>query len=140
MTSKYKNETKNSSVVRAIGIGVLLSVVITLFAAGVIASLVVNEKCNENMIGALKNVTIVVSAFCGTLFAAKRAAARYALISGITVIVYVFLSFSIGVLFFKSAFNQPWTNLIATGLGGILACIIALKKSGNKRRTKSYHR
>lgn len=140
MTKKHKSEMKTRSVPQAVGIGVFISVALTLLATCIIASLIVNEQCNENMIGILTNVTVGVSVFVGTLAATKGAVDKFALISGITVIVYGFLQLSIGVLFFDSGFYQPWSNLLVIGLGGVLACGIALKKNGNKRRTRSYNR
>ena len=71
MTKKYNSEKKNRSVTQAIGIGVLLSIAITLLAVCISASLIVNERCNESMIGILSNIIAGVSAFIGAFLAVK---------------------------------------------------------------------
>lgn len=140
MTKKYNSEKTNRSLTQAVGIGVLLSIAITLLAVCISASLIVNERCNESMIGILSNIIAGVSAFIGAFLAVKSTSDKYALISGITVSVYVFLLFAIGILFFESTFYQPWSKVLWAVVGGVFACIIALKKNGNKRSKKSYHR
>jgi len=140
MIKKYKQEKKKIPIVQAAGIGVLVAMILSVAAGGVIAMVIVKGWGSEAMIGSGVICALAVSAFLGVMLALKQATGKYALVTGMTVGGYCILLLFGGILFYESDFQSLPVQMLAIAAGGVLACIITLGRGGRRQRKRTTSR
>ena len=88
----------------------------------------------------LAGISISAVTQTGLFGKAKQATEKYALVTGMTAGGYCFLLLAGGILFYESNFQNIHLHMLAIAAGGILACVIALRKCGRRQRKRTASR
>ncbi|MBQ9762412.1 MAG: YrzE family protein [Oscillospiraceae bacterium] len=134
MVKNRKVTGKAMSLPAGLGIGLIVSVTITIAAVGVLASLVLNGKVGENAIGAGAMVIVPLSVAVGALTAALAVKHRWLVVCAGVGGVYYATMLGITALFFGGQYSGMGTTALLTLLGIGVSAAVGLR--GEKKRFK----
>lgn len=138
MNTKHKADIKNAPIIKGVLGGVISCVAVSLIFAALAAALIAKGNAAESTAKYFAIVTILLSAFIGTLIAWKMAGRKPAQICGLVTCVYCFMLVCANVFAFDGVFTNVGLSVLMILLGGAGTCLIAMKK-GTKRKTKRRH-
>lgn len=130
------------SAVKGIGIGALVSVLVTLFLSSVAAFLIGAEKIPVSVMDYSVMVIIFASAVTGSTVGTGKASRKRLYISLLIAASYLVLLLSVTAAFFEGQYHGVGVTALVIGSGSIIAVLIG-KNGGNKpqkRRSKMKHR
>lgn len=121
-------------------LGVAAAIVISIICALVISLLVMNGHMSEGTITYFACGTQLLSALLGTLIAGKAVGEKYALVCGVTALIYCFILVAAAILCFDSAFGNAAFGIFMMLIGCAASCLICTRQGGRKTRRKVYSR
>ena len=122
------------SMASGVAIGVLLSVMVSLLLAVGTAGLIINEKLSEGRIHYCALIITLISGTVGGFVAGKVVGSKYAVVTGLTGLVYWLVLIAVGILFFDGGFNMLWTSTAAIAVGVAASCVLCI--TGTRGRGK----
>lgn len=136
MGYKHQREKAPRPMAGSIGLGVLISVLLSILLAAGIAMLMLSEHLKEENIQLYSFIVIFISVFTGGLSACGLAKEKYAMMSGITALVYLLLLVCASVFVFEGGLNNIWTSALVIALGYVLSCVVCIVSTGRKPHRK----
>lgn len=136
MTNKRIAEKGNRPVAAGIGVGVFTAILTSILLAMIIAVLIVNERVNEKIMYYFTFATQLIATLAGGFAAAKRTGGKYALVSGLTALVYCLILIGAGILFFDGGFRNLGTSVAAIVIGCAGSCTLCISGQGRRRIRK----
>ena len=136
MTNKRIAEKDSRPVAAGVGVGVFTAVLASVLLAMIIAALIVNERVIEKTMYYFTFATHLIAALAGGVAAAKRTGGKYALVSGLTALVYCLILIGAGILFFDDGFRNLGTSVAAIAIGCAGSCTLCISGRGRRRRRK----
>lgn len=124
------------SMATGVAIGVLLSVMISLLLAMGTAGLITNEKLSEGGIHYFTLIITLISGMVGGLVAGKIVGSKYAVVTGLTGLVYLLVLIAVGILIFDGGFNMLWTSAVAIAVGVSISCVLCITGTGGRGKRK----
>lgn len=134
MKNKSVIKKDEKSMTSGVAIGVLLSVMSSLLLAVGTAGLITNEKLSEGGIHYFALLITLISGMVGGLVAGKIVGSKYAVVTGLTGLVYLLVLIAVGILFFDGGFNMLWTSTAAIAVGAAASCVLCI--TGTRGRGK----
>lgn len=134
MAVKMKLNEKSLSMPAGIGLGVLLSFVIVLIGAGVLAYFISNESIGEDSIGAGCTVILLLSSAVGALLAAGLTKRQRLITCGITVLCNFLMLLGMTAMFFGGQYDRVGVTALAVLGGGIVSVMPAFLKGKTGRK------
>lgn len=135
MRTKYKHEKKTNAVT-AIGIGTVVSVMITVVLAMIAGSLILRETVAENADQFLIPVIHAISTYVGCFVSSRMTDEKNpAAIFGTAATYYVLLV-GITILMFDSAFTGVLTGLLSVLVGAVVSFLLGVRKVGRSGRKR----
>ena len=141
MAKKRIVNKKEASLPAGIGIGLAVSIVITLLTAGVLAYLISNETLQESAIGAGALIIQLISAAGGGITAYSLIKRQRVLVCGILALCYFLVLLGMTALIFGGQYRGVGSAILAVLGGGILAVlpgIIAGSKTRKGPKRKAF--
>ena len=141
MAKKRIVNKKEASLPAGIGIGLAVSIVITLLAAGVLAYLISNETLQESAIGAGALIIQLISTAGGGITAYSLIKRQRVLVCGILALCYFLVLLGMTALIFGGQYRGVGSAILAVLGGGILAVlpgIIAGSKTRKGPKRKAF--
>ena len=136
MKIKSVTEKNGCSMASGVAMGVLISVFISLLLAMAVAALITNEHLNEGGMRYFAYIITLISGVIGGIAAGKKVRSKYALVTGLTGLVYCLLLIGAGILFFNGGFKMLWPSVAAIAAGVAVSCVVCIAGSGGKGRRK----
>lgn len=139
MVVNRKVTGKAMSVPIGLVLGLGISLLITIIAAGVVAWMVLNESISEQALGYAAMVIVPLSVSIGAVAAAAAVKHQWlAMCAGVGGAYFLAL-IGTTALFFGGQYSGVWMTLIMTVLGVAIACFIGMKGLGKQgRKIKKY--
>lgn len=119
-----RNQKMGTSTPIAIGIGLLLSLVITLFAAALIAMMIIGERMEPENIYIGSAATLLLASFVGAFYVVLTKGEKRLLFSAVSGGVYFLVLVCTTLIFFDGMISNAWQVLILIIGGSVSAGII----------------
>ena len=134
-----RNQRNTASVPITIGLGLLLSLVITVLAAVWIAMMVLGERMEPGHIYFGSAATLLLASFIGALYVVLTMGEKRLLFSAISGGVYLIVLGCMTILFFDGMFVNVWQALILVIGGSVSAGIIKMNSKKTSYRNRRKH-
>lgn len=142
MVRNSKSTGRALSMPAALAIGALVSLIITVLAAALLAKLVDTERLQWNNIGYGIMLLILMASFFGAVIACEKVKRQRLVISFLSGIVYFGILLSITALFFGGQYEAVGVTALlvlgGSGCAGLLG--IREKRGGNPRQKRRHYR
>lgn len=129
-----RNQMKATSAPITVGVGVLLSFVITVLAAILIAMMIIGERMDQNQIHLGSAATLLLASFVGTFYVVITMGEKRLLFSAVSGGVYFLLLLLVTLLCFEGVYANVWQALIMVIGGSISAGIIKMNSKKTSYR------
>lgn len=136
MYIKRKNSKRSWSVVASVGVGLILSILLSLAGAMLLTALIDKEAINQLSIDIPLVVIYMIAAFSGSYLSGKIAGENKQYIPLIIGAVYLVLLLSIKFMFFNGAFNNITTGLISILFAVILSNLLVIRTKQKPKNKK----
>lgn len=134
-----RNQSKATSVPITIGVGLLLSLIITVLAAVLIAMMVISERMEPGHIYFGSAATLLLASFIGALYVVLMMGEKKLLFSMVTGVAYFLVQVCVSMLFFDGMIANVWQALILVIGGSFSAGIIKMNSKKNSYRKWKKH-
>lgn len=134
-----RNQSKATSVPITIGVGLLLSLIITVLAAVLIAMMVISERMEPGHIYFGSAATLLLASFIGALYVVLMMGEKKLLFSMVTGVAYFLVQICVSMLFFDGMIANVWQALILVIGGSFSAGIIKMNSKKNSYRKWKKH-
>lgn len=137
MISKRKVNGKTQTIPMGIGLGLLMSLIVTLVGAAISAYLIITEKIGETSIGYGSMVILVAAAALGSWVATSSIGRRRLMVCGIFSAAYYMLLLGTTAMFFGGQYEGMGITAIMILIGsGIVLLLGVLQKRGGGSKHK----
>ena len=126
-----RKQSKATSVPITIGVGLLLSLIITVLAAVLIAMMVISERMEPGHIYFGSAATLLLASFIGALYVVLMMGEKKLLFSMVTGGAYFLVQVCVSMLFFDGMIANVWQALILVIGGSFSAGIIKMNSKKN---------
>ena len=134
-----RNQSKATSVPITIGVGLVLSLIITVLAAVLIAMMVISERMEPGHIYFGSAATLLLASFIGALYVVLMMGEKKLLFSMVTGVAYFLVQVCVSMLFFDGMIANAWQALILVIGGSFSAGIIKMNSKKNSYRKWKKH-
>ena len=134
-----RNQSKATSVPITIGVGLLLSLIITVLAAVLIAMMVISERMEPGHIYFGSAATLLLASYIGALYVVLMMGEKKLLFSMVTGVAYFLVQVCVSMLFFDGMIANVWQALILVIGGSFSAGIIKMNSKKNSYRKWKKH-
>ena len=134
-----RNQLKVTNVPITIGVGLLLSLIITVLAAILIAMMIIGERMEPSHIYFGSAATLLLASFIGALYVVLTMSEKRLLFSTISGVVYFLVLICITLVFFDGMFTNVWQALILVTGGSISAGVIKMNSKKTRYRKWRKH-
>ena len=134
-----RKQSKATSVPITIGVGLLLSLIITVLAAVLIAMMVISERMEPGHIYFGSAATLLLASFIGALYVVLMMGEKKLLFSMVTGGAYFLVQVCVSMLFFDGMIANVWQALILVIGGSFSAGIIKMNSKKNSYRKWKKH-
>ena len=134
-----RNQSKATSVPITIGVGLVLSLIITVLAAVLIAMMVISERMEPGHIYFGSAATLLLASFIGALYVVLMMGEKKLLFSMVTGGAYFLVQVCVSMLFFDGMIANVWQALILVIGGSFSAGIIKMNSKKNSYRKWKKH-
>ena len=134
-----RNQSKATSVPITIGVGLLLSLIITVLAAVLIAMMVISERMEPGHIYFGSAATLLLASFIGALYVVLMMGEKKLLFSMVTGVAYFLVQVCVSMLFFDGMIANAWQALILVIGGSFSAGIIKMNSKKTSYRKWKKH-
>ena len=134
-----RNQSKATSVPITIGVGLVLSLIITVLAAVLIAMMVISERMEPGHIYFGSAATMLLASFIGALYVVLMMGEKKLLFSMVTGGAYFLVLVCVSMLFFVVFFANVWQALILVIGGSFSAGIIKMNSKKTSYRKWKKH-
>ena len=137
MVSKRKTSGKTLTVPVGIALGQLVSLIVTLVGAAILAYLVVSEKVGENSIGYGSMLILLAASALGTWMALASVKRRKLMVCGISAACYYLVLLGMTALFFGGQYEGMGIIALMVLIGsGAVLLLSSIGKNSRKTRHK----
>lgn len=134
-----RNQSKANSVPITIGVGLVLSLIITVLAAVLIAMMVISERMEPGHIYFGSAATLLLASFIGALYVVLMMGEKKLLFSMVTGGAYFLVLVCVSMLFFDGMIANVWQALILVIGGSFSAGIIKMNSKKTSYRKWKKH-
>lgn len=134
-----RNQSKATSVPITIGVGLVLSLIITVLAAVLIAMMVISERMEPGHIYFGSAATMLLASFIGALYVVLMMGEKKLLFSMVTGGAYFLVLVCVSMLFFDGMIANVWQALILVIGGSFSAGIIKMNSKKTSYRKWKKH-
>ena len=134
-----RNQSKATSVPITIGVGLVLSLIITVLAAVLIAMMVISERMEPGHIYFGSAATLLLASFIGALYVVLMMGEKKLLFSMVTGGAYFLVQVCVSMLFFDGMIANVWQALILVIGGSFSAGIIKMNSKKTSYRKWKKH-
>ena len=134
-----RNQSKATSVPITIGVGLVLSLIITVLAAVLIAMMVISERMEPGHIYFGSAATMLLASFIGALYVVLIMGEKKLLFSMVTGGAYFLVLVCVSMLFFDGMIANVWQALILVIGGSFSAGIIKMNSKKTSYRKWKKH-
>lgn len=134
-----RNQSKATSVPITIGVGLVLSLIITVLAAVLIAMMVISERMEPGHIYFGSAATLLLASFIGALYVVLMMGEKKLLFSMVTGGAYFLVLVCVSMLFFDGMIANVWQALILVIGGSFSAGIIKMNSKKTSYRKWKKH-
>ena len=134
-----RKQSKATSVPITIGVGLLLSLIITVLAAVLITMMVISERMEPGHIYFGSAATLLLASFIGALYVVLMMGEKKLLFSMVTGGAYFLVQVCVSMLFFDGMIANVWQALILVIGGSFSAGIIKMNSKKNSYRKWKKH-
>ena len=129
-----KKEMTGKSIAAGIGIGTMVSLVISIVLAALVTSLIAREKINENQMNIFSLGIHYAAVLAGAICAYKITYSKCVLVTGLTALVYLLFMCTTAIVVYDGISPSIWTSILAVGLSFLSACTVCI--SGGMKHKK----
>ena len=133
---KMLRGVKEESMLRAIIMGTLICVAISLVGAAILTSAVLGGTVEWSSVHVYALIMLAPASFLGTVTAGKMAGGKYAIVAGAVSGIYMLILLVSTIFFFDGAFDNVIGNIVSVLVGAGTACAICIRIGSGARGKK----
>ena len=129
--------TENNNIFACIGIGLLVTILISLMMTIALTSLIQKGKISENG-NAFIFIIRVTATIVGCLLGSGLSKKSILPVIGAISAGYFIVLLSMGLLFLDGSLNKVWQGILSVIIGGAIACMVKLKPQSSGKKAKRW--
>ena len=139
MKKSHLSLGKNKNIAVCIGIGLLVSLIISVGLTIGLTSLIQNGKLSEN--GATPVFIIrLIATLAGGLLGAGLFGKKFLPVIGAISAGYLIVLLAMGIILFDGSFHKLWMGALSVAVGAAIAILIKLKPQTTRKKALRYTR
>lgn len=140
MRNKHTSSAVKHSAIYAIGIGAVISVVISIALTALLTSFVINRSIGESNTSIYIFLIRSISVFLGSILGAAIGKEKYLQTIGCITLCYLVVLLSLGITLYDGSFQHFGSGIISSIIGGLVAYLIQMRPRGNRKHTAKFGR
>lgn len=137
MKKSYLSMGKDKNLTICIGMGLLISLVISVILTIGLTSLIQNGKLSES--GEMPAFIIrVIATLAGGLLGAGLSTKKFLPVIGAISAGYLLVLLGMGIILFDGSIHKLWLGILSVAIGAMIAILIKLKPQTTRKKTLRY--
>lgn len=126
----------NHTTVFGVGVGIIVSLVISMLLLTGVTSLIVDGKLNENVVAFFTFATRVIALLVGVLIGTGLIKQKHIIFAGVIALGYLIILITLGIVLYDGSFRNFGSGIVSVLLGSGAGCLIRLKLQNRPQRAK----